>query len=157
MQPQVENTSLQLCGYGSKVHRIWFRSSVGLEQQPSKLWVLGSNPNGITFSFQINVRARRGLYESRDLFFYIFSVREVNGRIMDLTAVQRLFVRICRRLDIPDEQTAINLTLLPEEDLRKVIDYVLETLREDKEPTDIEILNLLTKLGVEQCRKARKV
>ena len=26
----------------------WFRSSVGLEQQPSKLWVLGSNPNGIT-------------------------------------------------------------------------------------------------------------
>lgn len=29
---------------------IWrFRSSVGLEQQPSKLWVLGSNPNGITY------------------------------------------------------------------------------------------------------------
>ena len=27
---------------------IGFRSSVGLEQQPSKLWVLGSNPNGIT-------------------------------------------------------------------------------------------------------------
>ena len=26
----------------------WFRSSVGLEQQPSKLWVLGSNPSGIT-------------------------------------------------------------------------------------------------------------
>ena len=25
-----------------------FRSSVGLEQQPSKLWVLGSNPSGIT-------------------------------------------------------------------------------------------------------------
>ena len=25
-----------------------FRSSVGLEQQPSKLWVLGSSPNGIT-------------------------------------------------------------------------------------------------------------
>ena len=25
-----------------------FNSSVGLEQQPSKLWVLGSNPNGIT-------------------------------------------------------------------------------------------------------------
>ena len=76
---------------------------------------------------------------------------------MDLTAVQRLFVMVCRRLDIPDEQTAISLTLLPEEDLRKVIDYVLKTLREDKEPTDIEILNLLTKLGVEQCRKARKV
>lgn len=29
--------------------RYWFRSSVGLEQQPSKLWVLGSNPNGITW------------------------------------------------------------------------------------------------------------
>ena len=29
--------------------KFWFRSSVGLEQQPSKLWVLGSNPNGITF------------------------------------------------------------------------------------------------------------
>ena len=28
--------------------KLWFRSSVGLEQQPSKLWVLGSNPNGIT-------------------------------------------------------------------------------------------------------------
>lgn len=27
----------------------WFRSSVGLEQRPSKAWVLGSNPNGITF------------------------------------------------------------------------------------------------------------
>ena len=25
-----------------------FRSSVGLEQQPSKLWVLGSNPSEIT-------------------------------------------------------------------------------------------------------------
>ena len=28
--------------------KTWFRSSVGLEQQPSKLWALGSNPNGIT-------------------------------------------------------------------------------------------------------------
>src|SRR5574344_743624 len=26
----------------------WFGSSVGLEQQPSKLWVLGSNPSRIT-------------------------------------------------------------------------------------------------------------
>ena len=26
-----------------------FRSSVGLEQRPSKAWVLGSNPNGITY------------------------------------------------------------------------------------------------------------
>ena len=25
-----------------------FRSSVGLEQRPSKAWVLGSSPNGIT-------------------------------------------------------------------------------------------------------------
>ena len=32
------------------VKNCWFRSSVGLEQQPSKLWVLGSNPNGITTS-----------------------------------------------------------------------------------------------------------
>ena len=32
--------------YQALQHR--FRSSVGLEQQPSKLWVLGSNPNGIT-------------------------------------------------------------------------------------------------------------
>ena len=29
-----------------------FRSSVGLEQRPSKAWVLGSNPNGITFFIQ---------------------------------------------------------------------------------------------------------
>ena len=35
--------------------RFWFRSSVGLEQQPSKLWVLGSNPNGIT-KVQNNVK-----------------------------------------------------------------------------------------------------
>ena len=34
------------------MRKCWFRSSVGLEQQPSKLWVLGSNPNGIT-SFEI--------------------------------------------------------------------------------------------------------
>ena len=27
----------------------WFRSSVGLEQRPSKAWVQGSNPCGITF------------------------------------------------------------------------------------------------------------
>lgn len=26
----------------------WFRSSVGLEQRPSKAWVLRSNRNGIT-------------------------------------------------------------------------------------------------------------
>ena len=32
------------------MRKCWFRSSVGLEQQPSKLWVLGSNPNGITLS-----------------------------------------------------------------------------------------------------------
>lgn len=30
--------------------KLWFRSSVGLEQQPSKLWVLGSSPNGITLT-----------------------------------------------------------------------------------------------------------
>ncbi len=36
-------------------NRFWFRSSVGLEQQPSKLWVLGSNPNGIT-KVQNNVK-----------------------------------------------------------------------------------------------------
>ena len=29
-------------------NRFWSRSSVGLEQRPSKAWVLGSNPNGIT-------------------------------------------------------------------------------------------------------------
>lgn len=32
----------------------WFRSSVGLEQQPSKLWVLGSNPSGITTNRTVN-------------------------------------------------------------------------------------------------------
>ena len=36
-------------------NRFWFRSSVGLEQQSSKLWVLGSNPNGIT-KVQNNVK-----------------------------------------------------------------------------------------------------
>ena len=32
-----------------RFYTMGFRSSVGLEQQPSKLWGLGSNPNGITF------------------------------------------------------------------------------------------------------------
>ena len=32
--------------------KMGFRSSVGLEQRPSKAWVLGSNPNGITFFIQ---------------------------------------------------------------------------------------------------------
>ena len=33
----------------------WFRSSVGLEQRPSKAWVLGSNPNGITFKAESEI------------------------------------------------------------------------------------------------------
>ena len=37
-----------------------FRSSVGLEQQPSKLWVLGSNPNGIT-------RGEEGIAKNEDI------------------------------------------------------------------------------------------
>ena len=40
----------------------WFRSSVGLEQQPSKLWVLGSNPNGIT----VIIKARKDGGKSKD-------------------------------------------------------------------------------------------
>ena len=32
------------------LHAVWFRSSVGLEQRPSKAWVQGSNPCGITES-----------------------------------------------------------------------------------------------------------
>lgn len=52
---------------------IWrFRSSVGLEQQPSKLWVLGSNPNGITLcphAGHIGTKQRqRGFYFGSILF-----------------------------------------------------------------------------------------
>ena len=36
------------CWFRSSAADCWFRSSVGLEQRPSKAWVLGSNPNGIT-------------------------------------------------------------------------------------------------------------
>ena len=43
--------------------RFWFRSSVGLEQQPSKLWVLGSNPNGIGTK-----QRQRGFYFGSILF-----------------------------------------------------------------------------------------
>ena len=42
------------------VKNCWFRSSVGLEQQPSKLWVLGSNPNGITNFFTMQESIKRG-------------------------------------------------------------------------------------------------
>ena len=40
------------------VKNCWFRSSVGLEQQPSKLWVLGSNPNGITITYATKHKMR---------------------------------------------------------------------------------------------------
>ena len=33
----------------------WFRSSVGLEQRPSKAWVLGSNPKRITFKAESEI------------------------------------------------------------------------------------------------------
>ncbi len=46
----------------TKFQKRWFRSSVGLEQQPSKLWVQGSNPCGIT-------RKRK---ETTILFPYLF-------------------------------------------------------------------------------------
>ena len=35
----------------------WFRSSVGLEQQPSKLWVARSNRAGITKSGRLLLQA----------------------------------------------------------------------------------------------------
>ena len=38
-----------------RFYTMGFRSSVGLEQQPSKLWVLGSNPNGITQNLKRNI------------------------------------------------------------------------------------------------------
>ena len=48
---------------------IWrFRSSVGLEQQPSKLWVLGSNPNGITKGNNFKSKKERILLNVKSSF-----------------------------------------------------------------------------------------
>ncbi|GEM_PF-2993116 len=46
-----------------------FRSSVGLEQQPSKLWVLGSNPNGITNKTK---RKKHHLSNHLVLFYFLY-------------------------------------------------------------------------------------
>ena len=63
---------------------IWrFRSSVGLEQQPSKLWVLGSNPNGITIISKMKLICTKLAWENNGsklliyrhlslLFFFVF-------------------------------------------------------------------------------------
>ena len=74
---------------------------------------------------------------------------------MDLTALQRLFVRICRRLDIPDEQIAISLSLLSDPDLREGIDWVMDVLGENREPTDVEWLEKLTELNLKAIRRSR--
>ena len=51
---------------------IWrFRSSVGLEQQPSKLWVLGSNPNGITKRNNFKSKKERILLSVKSSFGYL--------------------------------------------------------------------------------------
>ena len=52
------------------VKNCWFRSSVGLEQQPSKLWVLGSNPNGITII--IKARKRKKMVGNRKIILPFF-------------------------------------------------------------------------------------
>ena len=74
---------------------------------------------------------------------------------MDLTALQRLFVMVCRRLDIPDEQTAISLSLLSDQELREAMDWVMEKLRADEEPTDVEWLEKMTELNLKAIRRSR--
>ena len=54
----------------------WFRSSVGLEQQPSKLWVLGSNPSGITLNKELFNKALGGntlKYRELPLFLLLYA------------------------------------------------------------------------------------
>ena len=51
-----------------------FNSSVGLEQQPSKLWVLGSNPNGITPQHSNHTFEKRGFYLRKVLFFIVIAL-----------------------------------------------------------------------------------
>ena len=64
-------------------NRFWFRSSVGLEQQPSKLWVLGSNPNGITIISKMKLICTKLAWENNGsklliyrhlplLFYFVF-------------------------------------------------------------------------------------
>lgn len=61
----------------------WFRSSVGLEQRPSKAWVLGSNPNGITIISKMKLICTKLAWENNGsklliyrhlslLFFFVF-------------------------------------------------------------------------------------
>ena len=53
--------------------KVWFRSSVGLEQQPSKLWVLGSNPNGITIKSKLKSKGKWWEVERFSHHFFSFN------------------------------------------------------------------------------------
>ena len=103
---------------------IWrFRSSVGLEQQPSKLWVLGSNPNGITKSLSNNAKNRilsKKEYGCKSLIIkYLspyFSFRGVLGARNRLTLTgRRLVYDIKRRnslkTDLLTQTTMINYSV----------------------------------------------
>lgn len=46
-----------------------------------------------------------------------------------LTPRQEIFLATCRRLDVPDEQIAICLSVFSEEELDETIDYTLDKLR----------------------------
>ena len=55
--------------------RFWFRSSVGLEQRPSKAWVLGSNPNEVTLWLLRNhesIITREFITSRKELSFSLF-------------------------------------------------------------------------------------
>ena len=51
-----------------------FRSSVGLEQRPSKAWVQGSNPCRITKGNQFQRKVLSGFYESRVHFLLVIKL-----------------------------------------------------------------------------------
>ena len=76
-----------------------FRSSVGLEQQPSKLWVLGSNPNGITCRKLPIVRCFRYFFFFRFTAVKLFGNKKITYFIQILTAQQVFSIRFNKKAD----------------------------------------------------------
>ena len=66
--------------------KVRFRSSVGLEQRPSKAWVLGSSPNGITF----NRKQEGNTPFPSCFFFYILPPLYINSITLHLQTQEGL-------------------------------------------------------------------
>lgn len=74
---------------------------------------------------------------------------------MELTATQRIFIRIRRRLNVQDEQQAISLCLLSETDLDEAIDWAMDKLEANEEPTEAKWMNKIVELDLKAIQRSR--